>query len=56
MEGGAGAHDLVQGADGSDRTLVELEHRHLDRYEMRRIFDTEGDWVKRLENVRSRRC
>ena len=37
-------------ADGSDRTRVELEHRHLDRYgarreAMRRIYDTEGDWV-----------
>lgn len=35
------------------RTRVELEHRHLDRYgarrdEMRRIFDTEGDWGKLL--------
>ena len=41
-------------ADGADRTRVELEHRHLDRYgarrdEMRRIFDTEGDWGKFLE-------
>jgi uncharacterized protein YndB with AHSA1/START domain len=41
-------------ADGSDRTRVELEHRHLDRYgarrdEMRRIYDTEGDWGKILE-------
>jgi len=40
--------------DGSDRTRVELEHRHLDRYgarrdEMRRIYDTEGDWGKLLE-------
>jgi uncharacterized protein YndB with AHSA1/START domain len=40
--------------DGSDRTCVELEHRHLDRYgarrdEMRRIYDTEGDWGKLLE-------
>ena len=39
--------------DGSDRTLVELEHRHLDRYgahrdKMRRVFDTEGDWGKLL--------
>jgi uncharacterized protein YndB with AHSA1/START domain len=36
-------------ADGTDRTQVELEHRNLDRYgerrdEMRRIFETEGDW------------
>ena len=41
-------------ADGADRTRVELEHRHLDRYgtrrdEMRRIYDTEGDWGKLLE-------
>ena len=41
-------------ADGSDRTTVELEHRRLDRFgarrdEMRRIFDTEGDWGKFLE-------
>jgi hypothetical protein len=40
-------------ADGSDRTQVELEHRHLDRYgarrdEMRAIFDTEGDWGRLL--------
>jgi hypothetical protein len=40
--------------EGSDRTRVELEHRHLDRYgarrdEMRRIYDTEGDWGKLLE-------
>jgi hypothetical protein len=40
--------------ESSDRTRVELEHRHLDRYgvrrdEMRRIFDTEGDWGKLLE-------
>ena len=41
-------------ADGQNRTRVELEHRHLDRYgsrrdEMRRIYDTEGDWGKLLE-------
>jgi hypothetical protein len=41
-------------ADGSRRTRVELEHRRLDRFgarreEMRRIFDTEGDWGKFLE-------
>ena len=41
-------------ADGPKRTRVELEHRHLDRYgprrdEMRRIYDTEGDWGKLLE-------
>jgi uncharacterized protein YndB with AHSA1/START domain len=34
-------------------TRVELEHRRLDRYgarreEMRRIFDSEGDWGKLL--------
>ena len=41
-------------AVGDAETRVELEHRHLDRYgarrdEMRRIFDTEGDWGKLLE-------
>ncbi len=41
-------------ADGSDRTRVELEHSHLDRYgarrdEMRAIFDTEGDWGRLVE-------
>ncbi len=40
--------------DGNKRTRVELEHRRLDRYgarrdEMRRIYDTEGDWGKLLE-------
>jgi uncharacterized protein YndB with AHSA1/START domain len=40
-------------AHGNDRTHVELEHRHLDRYgarrdEMRRIYDAEGDWGKLL--------
>jgi hypothetical protein len=40
--------------DGSDRTRVELEHRHLDRYgarrdEMRRIYDPQGDWGRFLE-------
>jgi len=35
-------------------TRVELEHRRLDRFgarreEMRRIFDTEGDWGRVLE-------
>lgn len=34
-------------------TRVELEHRHLDRFgtrrdEMRRIFETEGDWGRLL--------
>jgi uncharacterized protein YndB with AHSA1/START domain len=41
-------------AAGSTRTRVELEHRLLDHYgarrdEMRRIYDTEGDWGKLLE-------
>ena len=41
-------------AVGAAETRVELEHRRLDRYgarrdEMRRIFDTEGDWGKLLE-------
>jgi uncharacterized protein YndB with AHSA1/START domain len=40
-------------AEADNRTHVELEHRHLDRYgarrdEMRRIYDTEGDWGKLL--------
>jgi uncharacterized protein YndB with AHSA1/START domain len=40
--------------EGKDATRVELEHRHLDRYgarrdEMRRIFDTEGDWGRLLQ-------
>jgi uncharacterized protein YndB with AHSA1/START domain len=40
-------------AVGPGETQVELEHRRLDRYgprrdEMRRIFDTEGDWGKLL--------
>jgi uncharacterized protein YndB with AHSA1/START domain len=39
---------------GEHATRVELQHRHLDRYgarreEMRRIFDTEGDWGRVLE-------
>jgi uncharacterized protein YndB with AHSA1/START domain len=42
-------------ADGETRTRVELQHRRLDRYgarrdEMRRIFDTEGDWGRLLES------
>ncbi len=42
-------------ADGEARTRVELEHRRLDRFgarrdEMRRIFDTEGDWGRLLES------
>ena len=41
-------------ADGKNRTRVELEHRHLDRYgarrdEMRTIFDSTGDWGRLLE-------
>ncbi len=41
-------------SEGDHRTRVELEHRHLDRYgvrrdEMRRVFDTGGDWGKLLE-------
>ncbi len=41
-------------AESGDRTRVELEHRHLDRYgerrdEMRRIYDTHGDWGRLLE-------
>src|SRR5688572_13183969 len=42
-------------AEGQGRTRVELEHRRLDRFgarrdEMRRIFDTEGDWGRLLES------
>lgn len=38
---------------GKDATRVELEHRKLDRYgarrdEMRRVFDSEGDWGRLL--------
>ncbi len=41
--------------DGQGGTRVELEHRHLDRYgarrdEMRRIYDTEGDWGRLLQS------
>lgn len=40
--------------EDAHRTRVELEHRHLERYgkrrdEMRRIYDTEGDWGRLLE-------
>ncbi len=40
-------------AKGESATRVELEHRKLDRYgarrdEMRRIFNTEGDWGRLL--------
>lgn len=39
--------------EARQRTRVELEHRRLDRYgarrdEMRRIFDSEGDWGRLL--------
>jgi uncharacterized protein YndB with AHSA1/START domain len=42
--------------ESDSRTRVELEHRKLDRYgvrrdEMRRIFDSEGDWGKLLESM-----
>jgi uncharacterized protein YndB with AHSA1/START domain len=42
-------------ADGKNATRVEFEHRRLDRYgarrdEMRRIFETEGDWGRLLES------
>lgn len=41
-------------AEGEQGTRVELEHRRLDRYgarrdEMRRVFDTEGDWGRLLQ-------
>src|SRR5438067_1027803 len=41
-------------AEGANLTRVELEHRCLDRYgerreQMRRVFDTEGDWGKLLD-------
>ncbi len=40
-------------ATGENATRVEFEHRRLDRYgvrrdEMRRVFDTEGDWGRVL--------
>ena len=40
-------------AEGKKATRVEFEHRRLDRYgarrdEMRRVYDTEGDWGKLL--------
>jgi uncharacterized protein YndB with AHSA1/START domain len=40
--------------EGADSTRVELVHRHLDRYgarrdEMRRIFDSSGDWGRLLQ-------
>lgn len=39
--------------EGNNATRVELEHRHLDRYgalrdQMRRVFETEGDWGRIL--------
>ena len=41
--------------EGRNGTRVELEHRYLDRYgarrdEMRRIYDSEGDWGKLLQS------
>jgi uncharacterized protein YndB with AHSA1/START domain len=41
-------------AESSNRTRVELEHRHLERYgvhrdRMRAVYDKEGDWGKLLE-------
>jgi uncharacterized protein YndB with AHSA1/START domain len=41
-------------SEGNNGTRVELEHRHLDRYgsrrdEMRRVFDTEGDWGRVIQ-------
>jgi uncharacterized protein YndB with AHSA1/START domain len=41
--------------EGQNGTRVELEHRRLDRYgarrdEMRRIYDTEGDWGRLLQS------
>jgi uncharacterized protein YndB with AHSA1/START domain len=41
-------------AEGKNATRVELEHRRLDRYgarrdQMRKIFDTEGDWGRLLQ-------
>ena len=40
-------------AEGKTATRVEFEHRRLDRYgarrdEMRRVYDTEGDWGRLL--------
>ncbi len=40
--------------EGKDATRVKLEHRRLDRYgarrdQMRRVFETEGDWGRLLE-------
>jgi uncharacterized protein YndB with AHSA1/START domain len=41
-------------SEDAERTRVELEHRYFARYgaraeEMRRIFDTEGDWGRLLQ-------
>jgi uncharacterized protein YndB with AHSA1/START domain len=46
-------------AEGKDSTRVELEHRKLDRYgarrdEMRRIFETDGDWGRLLASFAAR--
>lgn len=51
--------DLRFVAEGENATRVELEHRKLDRYgprrdEMRRIFDTEGDWGRLLQMFAAR--
>jgi uncharacterized protein YndB with AHSA1/START domain len=40
--------------EGKNTTRIELEHRRLDRFgarrdEMRRIFETEGDWGRVLQ-------
>jgi uncharacterized protein YndB with AHSA1/START domain len=45
-------------SEGKDRTRVELEHRHLDRYgarrdEMRGIFDSEKGWSGLLASFAS---
>jgi uncharacterized protein YndB with AHSA1/START domain len=46
-------------ADGEDRTCVDLEHRYLDRYgvrrdEMRGIFDSKRGWKGLLEAFAAR--
>jgi hypothetical protein len=51
IEPRVGGRRFIAAAEGGTR--VELEHRKLDRYaarraEMRRIFDTEGDWGRLL--------
>ncbi len=42
-------------AEGPDRTRVELEHRHLDRFgpeaeRMREVFDSDGGWNGLLQS------